>query len=260
MEHTHTHCHIRVSAYIFCWRLIGWSQMDQKLSAKQQTPKLSSNCNLVKTFTINHQSSSPELMPFCPGALPHVCIISGSQMLSWSLSNSGGSWLQGPFPFWCLSSPGRKPPSPLADEGPCRSPLSPATADSLQSPPFMCWDFSWRQTDTHTHLPTHPCSFWIPSKHGILCSSWWNSWPSCLYSPSSISWTSSSDSCQPSFLHLDLLRSGSLRASMLLTSEWLGSQSLLHEPSNSHILFPKKPFFNGALWATYFLGFLFFFF
>ena len=114
------------------------------------------------------------------------------------------------------------------------------------------------KTDTHAHLPTHPCSFWIPSRHGILCSSWQNSWLSCLCSPSSVSWTSSSDSCQLSFLHLDLLRSGSLRASTLLTSEWLCSQSWLHEPSNAHILFPGKPFFNGALWATYFLGFLFF--
>ena len=128
----------------------------------------------------------------------------------------------------------------------------------LCSHPHSCAGISPEdRRTTHTHLPTHPCSFWIPSRHGILCSSWQNSWLSCLCSPSSVSWTSSSDSCQPSFLHLDLLRSGSLRASTLLTSEWLCSQSWLHEPSNAHILFPEKPFFNGALWATYFLGFLF---
>lgn len=53
--------------------------MDQKLSIKQETSKLRSNCSLAKTFMINHQSSLLELMPFCPGALSHVCVISGSR-------------------------------------------------------------------------------------------------------------------------------------------------------------------------------------
>ena len=168
---THTHCLIHVSAYIFCWWLIEWSQMDQKLSTKQETPKLRSNCNLVKTFMINRQSSLLELMRFCPGALSHVCIISGSQMLSWSLIVEGhGSRVCFPSGTWAVLGGSLLPLWLMKD---CAGLPSLLLQLILCSHPHSHAGISPEDRQTHTHPPTHPPTlFRIPINHGVLCSSW----------------------------------------------------------------------------------------